>query len=81
MRVNRYFTLFRTCIEAYNDLTGGVCIRAALLSRKECLPMNLVFEILNAYAAVATVLSFLHDLWTDYKNARRSREGSTEELK
>lgn len=43
--------------------------------------MNFGFEILNAYAAVATILSFLHDLWTDYKKSGRSREGSREKLK
>lgn len=38
--------------------------------------MNNVLEILCAYAAVATIGSFLHDLWTDYKKHGRSREGS-----
>lgn len=43
--------------------------------------MNIVFEILNAYAAVATIASFLRDLWTDYKKCGRSREGSRKKLK
>lgn len=43
--------------------------------------MSTVLEILYAYAAVATILSFLHDLWTEHKNDGRSREGTTEELK
>lgn len=38
--------------------------------------MNIVLEILYAIAAVATIGSFLHDLWTDYKEHGRSREGS-----
>lgn len=34
--------------------------------------MSIVLEILYAYAAVATIGSFLHDLWTDYKKHGRS---------
>ena len=43
--------------------------------------MNTVLEILYAYAAVATIMSFLHDVWTDYKSGGRSREGTKEKLK
>ncbi|CBL03816.1 MAG: hypothetical protein KH015_00540 [Gordonibacter pamelaeae] len=41
--------------------------------------MSIVLEILYAIAAVATIGSFLHDLWTDYKEHGRSREGSSKE--
>ena len=41
--------------------------------------MSIVLEILYAIAAVATIGSFLHDLWTDYKEHGRSREGSGRE--
>ncbi len=43
--------------------------------------MNVVLEILYAYAAVATIASFLRDLWTEHKIRGRSREGSKEKLK
>lgn len=37
--------------------------------REECSPMNAVLEILNAYAAIATIASFFLALWTNHKNA------------
>jgi len=43
---------------------------------KGVVPMNIVLEILYAIAAVATIGSFLHDLWTDYKEHGRSGKGS-----
>ena len=64
----------------HNGRTDGVRIRVALLA-KGAKPMNIVFEILNAYAAVATIASFLRDLWTDYMKCGRSREGTGEKLK
>ena len=41
--------------------------------------MSIVLEIHYAIAAVATIGSFLHDLWTDYKEHGRSREGSSKD--
>lgn len=35
----------------------------------ECSPMNTVLEILNAYAAIATITSFFLALWANHKNA------------
>lgn len=72
--------LHTTVFREYNGRTDGVRIRVALLA-KGAKPMNIVFEILNAYAAVATIASFLRDLWTDYKECGRSREGTEEKLK
>lgn len=72
--------LHTTVFREYNGRTDGVRIRVALLARG-AKPMNIVFEILNAYAAVATIASFLRDLWTDYKKCGRSREGTEEKLK
>ena len=37
--------------------------------REECSPMNAALEILNAYAAIATIASFFLALWTNHKNA------------
>ena len=38
--------------------------------------MNEILEVLYAYAAVATIGSFLHGLRTDYKKHGRSGKGS-----
>ncbi|WP_274542567.1 hypothetical protein [Eggerthella sinensis] len=43
--------------------------------------MNEILEVLYAYAAVATIGSFLFDLWTEYKEHGRSREGTRGKLK
>ena len=43
--------------------------------------MNEILEVLYAYAAVATIGSFLFDLWTEYKEHGRSRAGTKGKLK
>ena len=35
--------------------------------------MNLVLEILNCLAAIATVGAFLRDLWRDYRHRRMTK--------
>ncbi len=64
----------------YNGLAGGVRVRVVLLFERS-IPMNEILEVLYAYAAVATIGSFLFDLWTEYKEHGRSREGTRGKLK
>ena len=35
--------------------------------------MNIVLEILNCLAAIATIAAFLRELWRDYRRQRMTR--------
>lgn len=49
-------------------------MRAAHLSERMCSPMNIVLEILNAFAAVAAIAEFLLEVFKEYKHQRMERE-------